>query len=75
MAPAAVCPNDTRESLLAEIEFKWLMAGHGWWIDMARFHGDCVYAAEVLRLAASSDSPDLRQCAAVWRARAPSNVA
>ncbi|MDP2371662.1 hypothetical protein [Rhodoferax sp.] len=66
----AITGPDARASLLAEVEFKWLMAGHGWWIDMARFHRDPVYATELLDLALASQSSALRDCAAVLRSRA-----
>ncbi len=50
--------------MLEEVNFKWLLAGMGLWIDMVRFHNDPVYAARFLALAEASDSPALRQCAA-----------
>ena len=55
---------DTREALLATVDFKWLMTGQGWWVDTARFHTDPSYAADMLRLAMSSSSFALRECAA-----------
>ena len=65
----AVRRVDERISLLAEVDFKWLMAGQGWWIDTNRFHGDPVYAASLLRLAMASPSFALRDCAASLRAQ------
>lgn len=63
-------PNfDIPESLLAEVDFKWLMAGHGWWVDTTRFHDDATYASELLRCALGSESPTLRRCAAEFLAR------
>jgi hypothetical protein len=59
-APAA----DGRISLLAAVDFKWLMTGHGWWVDSARFHADPSYAATLLGLAMESPSAALRECAA-----------
>jgi hypothetical protein len=50
--------------LLAEVDFKWLMAGQGWWIDPARFHQDPSYAGHFLQLAMDSPSSALRDCAA-----------
>ncbi|MDB5930506.1 MAG: hypothetical protein JWR60_2213 [Polaromonas sp.] len=50
--------------LLAEVDFKWLMAGQGWWIDPARFHQDPSYAGHFLELAMASPSRALRDCAA-----------
>ena len=39
---------NARGELLAEVDLKWLMAGHGQWIDPLRLHCDPLYAAEVL---------------------------
>lgn len=55
---------DIPDALLAEVDFKWLMAGLGWQIDMARLGDDPVYAARLLDWARNSDSPALRECAA-----------
>jgi len=51
--------------LLAEVDFKWLMAGRGQWIDLARFRCDSLYAAGLIRLALTSNSLALRECAAL----------
>lgn len=59
---------DIPEALLAEVDFKWLMAGHGWQIDTARLNEDPVYAARLLDWAMNSDSPALRKCAAALQA-------
>lgn len=53
-----------RHSFLQDVDFKWLMAGHGWWIDADRFHSDSSYAAHWLKLAEASDMPVLRESAA-----------
>ena len=63
-------PNaDERGLLLAEVDFKWLMAGLGWWIDTTRFHSDPSYAAGYLRLAMASQTFALRECAASLQAQ------
>src|SRR5450830_98680 len=54
-------------SLLAEVDFKWLMAGQGHWIDLARFRSDSSYAAGLIRLALASKSFALRECAALLK--------
>lgn len=54
---------DAREALLATVDFKWLMTGQGWWVDTARFHADPSYTRDMLRLAMSSSSFALRECA------------
>lgn len=51
-------------SLLAEVDFKWLMAGQGWWINMTRFHRDLPYASALIRFALASTSFALRESAA-----------
>jgi hypothetical protein len=55
--------------LLARVDFKWLMAGQGWWIDPHRFQYDMPYADAVLRLALASQSLPLRECAASIQAQ------
>ncbi len=57
-----------RDALLAEVDFKWLMAGQGWWVDTARFHADPDYAAQFLRSALASPCAELRECAACLQA-------
>lgn len=60
---------DARISLLAEVDFKWLMAGQGCWIDTNRFHSDPAYVAGLLRVALASQSFALRECAASLQAQ------
>jgi hypothetical protein len=55
---------DERRLLLDEVQFKWLLAGMGYWIDMSRFHSDLSYASRFMELATASDSSALRDCAA-----------
>ena len=70
---AAVEDNTPRPdgglSMLAEVGFKWLMAGQGWWIDTGRFHQDPSYAAGFFVLAQASPSLVLRECAAMVEAQ------
>jgi hypothetical protein len=65
-AGTARCGHDADAcaSLLARVDFKWLMAGQGWWIDPDRFQCDPSYAARLLRLALASESLALRESAA-----------
>lgn len=56
--------SDERSQMLEEVNFKWLMAGMGWWVDMSRFRSDPVYASHYLNLARASESMELRKCAA-----------
>ena len=55
--------------LLEETDFKWLMAGQGWWIDTTRLHNDPAYAARLLGLAEADALPALRDCATLLRAQ------
>lgn len=48
---------DACACLLARVDFKWLMAGQGWWIDPHRFESDGAYAAKVLRFACMRSFP------------------
>ena len=54
---------DARALLLTEVDFKWLMAGQGWWVNAQRFHADPRYAADLLRLGLISPCATLRACA------------
>lgn len=67
----AASPIEPRELLLEAVNFKWLMAGMGWWVDMSRFHNDARYAAHYLTLAAQSESPELRKCATLLSGKNP----
>lgn len=49
--------------MLEEVGFKWLMTGHGWWVDSTRLHDDPEYADGFLQLAMTSNSFALRECA------------
>jgi len=65
--PAALAApvTDARTLLLEEVDFKWLMAGLGWWINSERLHSDPDYAAGLLKLAIAAGSSALRDCAAL----------
>ena len=49
--------------LLLEVDFKWLMAGQGCWVDPARLRADPLYAASCLGAALRSPCEALRCCA------------
>jgi hypothetical protein len=53
--------NDTFLNL---VDFKWLMAGAGWWVNLSRLQSDGAYVDECLQRALQSDSKLLRQCSA-----------
>lgn len=46
------------------VDFKWLMAGLGWWVDLNRLQRDAAYATECYALAATSSCEPLRRSAA-----------
>ncbi|MBK9440589.1 MAG: hypothetical protein IPN53_04425 [Comamonadaceae bacterium] len=60
---------DSRDLLLAQVNFKWLMSGLGWWVDMSRFRTDTSYADHLLMLGSSAESAALRECAALLRSQ------
>lgn len=68
-AAAADTGTDERLVLLEEVDFKWLMAGQGWWIDTGRLHTDTGCASHLLQLVAQTPSAELRTCAAHLQAR------
>lgn len=49
--------------LLMEVDFKWLMAGQGSWIDPVRLRADPIYAQHCLDTAIHSPCDALRRCA------------
>lgn len=54
--------------LLLEVDFKWLMAGQGCWIDPDRMHQEPGYALDCVRTAIASPCDALRRCAHVLQA-------
>jgi hypothetical protein len=60
---------DERLVLLEEIDFKWLMAGQGWWVDTARLHNDPSYADHWLAMVDATKSVALQDCVNLLRAR------
>ncbi len=55
--------GDAQAQMLNEVDFKWLMAGQGCWVDRERFQADGAYAAGLLRQAQGSSCAALRDCA------------
>jgi hypothetical protein len=49
-----------RDQTLLLVDFKWLMAGMGWWVDRARWRSDRSYARQCLANAMASDNACLR---------------
>jgi len=68
---ASATPSDNdRSLLLEEVDFKWLMAGQGWWVDTTRLHCDQSYARHLFDMVETQPSVALRDCAALLRAQA-----
>jgi hypothetical protein len=59
---------DERAVLLEEVDFKWLMAGQGWWVDTTRLHTDPGYARQLFDLVDGAPSAALKDCAALLQA-------
>lgn len=60
---ATIC-SQARESdgnFLNLVDFKWLMAGIGWWVNLSRLQSDGAYANECLQRALRSESELLRE--------------
>ena len=49
------------DAFLKLVDFKWLMAGVGWRVDLARLQSDKTYMDECLQRALRSDSELLRE--------------
>jgi hypothetical protein len=43
------------------VDFKWLMAGQGWWVDLTRLQRDAAYADGCIASALASRCEPLRQ--------------
>ena len=55
--------TDCATDLLIEVDFKWLMAGQGNWVDPVRLRADPLYAQHCLQAAIHSPCAALRRCA------------
>jgi hypothetical protein len=53
--------QDVDDTFLRLVDFKWLMAGLGWWVSLTRLQSDTRYVDECLQRALSSDSALLRE--------------
>lgn len=55
--------RDADDELLVEVDFKWLMAGQGWWVDTLKLKSDPDYARHWMLTALDSPCAELRNCA------------
>jgi hypothetical protein len=58
---------DEREALMRLTDFKWLMSGAGWPVDLRRLLADPAYAAQCLRRGGDSRIAPLQQRCAELR--------
>ena len=55
-------PSPESENPIVDlVDFKWLMAGHGWWVDVARLQRDAAYARTCVAQGIASGSSVLRR--------------
>jgi hypothetical protein len=57
-----------RADMLTEVDFKWLMAGIGLWVDPTQLHIDPDYAKASLQNALNSRCEPLHRCALALKA-------
>lgn len=67
-APSS-CMQEHPVDFLLLVDFKWLMAGQGWWVDLTRLQRDAAYADDCIASALASPCQPLRQRAEVLQAR------
>lgn len=53
--------SEASDRLINLVDFKWLMAGMGWWVDLSRLQSDKAYFDECMQRALTSDSELLRK--------------
>jgi hypothetical protein len=68
--PAGSEPHaSAREDMLLLVDFKWLMSGLGFWVDMGRWRADPDYADACIARGCDSRHQPLQQCARQLQAR------
>ena len=60
--------QDGAVDFLLLVDFKWLMAGQGWWVDLTRLQRDAAYADGCIASALASACEPLRERAAALQA-------
>ena len=61
MNTARISDLEGSDRFLNLVDFKWLMAGMGWWVDLSRLQSDKAYIEECLQRALRSDSELLQK--------------
>jgi hypothetical protein len=60
MNSAGIKDPERSDRFLRMVDFKWLMAGMGWWVDLTRLRTEAAYFDQCLQRALTSDSELLR---------------
>jgi len=58
-----------RDDMLLLVDFKWLMSGLGYWVDMGRWRADPAYARACIARGCNSRHLPLQHCARQLQAR------
>lgn len=58
-----------RDDMLLLVDFKWLMSGLGFWVDMGRWRADPAYAKACIARGCNSRHLPLQHCARQLQAR------
>lgn len=62
-SPSGSISGDPQDDMLTEVDFKWLMAGQGCWVDPARLKSDANYAQSCIAMAMRLPCEALHACA------------
>jgi hypothetical protein len=66
---------DPQDDMLIEVDFKWLMAGQGYWVDTTRLRTDSDYAHTCVEQALHSHCSELQRFAHAFDMPANARVA
>ena len=66
---------DLQDDMLIEVDFKWLMAGQGYWVDTTRLRTDSNYAHTCVEQALHSHCSELQRFAHAFDMPANTRVA
>lgn len=61
--------RSARDDMLLLVDFKWLMSGLGFWVDMGRWRTDPAYASDCVARGSNSRYVPLQRCAQQLQAR------
>ena len=61
--------TSARDDMLLLVDFKWLMSGLGFWVDMGRWRADPAYARACIARGCNSRHLPVQRCARQLQAR------